>query len=108
MTTEPIQLPALEEPCPDCPTAEDRKAANDAWQAWADEKDAAWIAYIDSPGAPRWNQVEAWALTPEYKALEARRPEYEPEVGCPECDWNGTRPTVAGKAILDFVRKWKA
>lgn len=104
-----LELPPLDEDCPDCtgPAADADRAANAAaWRAWnADEQQAFEVftaARREAGHVNPWDP-DVWQRTDEYRALRDRQPEQVPERGCIECDYTGRRPTAAGRQILDFL-----
>lgn len=106
---EPIALPPLEGDCPDCPTAEQRQAADKTWEAWNTEESAAWEAFEADYRAKYpngWDPYGAWQHTATYQALKEREPERLSDVGCVECDWTGKRLTDTGRSIIDLVRRY--
>lgn len=106
MVGSPTALPPLEQPCPDCPTDEQRGANSQAWFDWRERERSAFDAFdqeyrIDN-GA-YGDAVDAWNRSPEFRALREVRPDELAAVGCVECDYTGTVPTDAGRALLEFL-----
>src|SRR6478735_11190476 len=95
-------LPPLDEPCTYCtgPAADAERRANaEDWRAWdADEEDAyaKWAT-----GRSENYSYGAWERSDTYRALHDRQPESMAGTGCVECNWTSSRPTSAGRQILD-------
>ena len=98
----------FEIPCPHCTgpeAAAARQAARDAYGAWSNEENDAYIAYANGPDAPQWDAHKAWKHTEAYRELKAREPEPPADHGCPECNFTGTVLTDLGAEALEFARR---
>lgn len=101
-----MTLPILERPCVSCPTDEERDAAHNAWNAWCDEEQKAFVEFCNGPAAGLYYQHEAWRRTGTYRELKDREPEKLPEAGCVECDYTGLELTDEGRRLKDFMSRW--
>ena len=72
----------LEEPCDEC-------------------EGSGWLS---NPDSERWHRDGQPAGTEPRDAFGELEPEESP---CGECDGRGRRPTEAGRALLEFVRRWQ-
>lgn len=107
LTDPATLLVALEKPCTNCPTSEQRDANREAWQEWHNREAGAYGAFADRyrQDHPTGNPAIAWEHTEQYHELVAQQPDELPDHGCPECDHTGVAPTPAGRTLLDFIAR---